>query len=140
MCREDFIKREDYSVVLDERELLVIDQHPADFKQAEKIAIEETASYLRNRYDMDKVFANTNDRNPMLVAVIVNISIWYLIHRLPEMMGYERRQILYDEAISWLKLVQSGKVSPLLDKYTDNKENNNKSVVWGSQKANKYDY
>ena len=67
---------------------------------------------------MDRAFAaEGDDRNPMLVQVAVNISLWLMVHRLPQQMGHERRESLYNDAIQWLKDVQASKASPDLPTY-----------------------
>jgi len=53
----------------------------------------------------------------MLVQVAVNITLWLMIHRLPQSMGHERRECLYNDSIKWLKDVQASKASPDLPTY-----------------------
>ena len=85
----------------------------------EKAAIEEIKSYTAHRYDMQQAFAaEGDDRNPMLVQCAVNITLWLMIHRLPQSMGHERRECLYNDSIKWLKDVQASKARPDLPTYT----------------------
>ena len=45
----------------------------------------------------------------MLVQVAVNISLWLMVHRLPQNMGYERRECLYNEPLNGSAMSQSSK-------------------------------
>ncbi len=53
----------------------------------------------------------------MLVQCAVNIALWLMIHRLPQNMGHERRECLYNDAVKWLRDIQAGKASPDLPLY-----------------------
>lgn len=41
-----------------------------------------------------------------------------MIHRLPQNMGHERRECLYNDSVKWLRDVQNSKASPDLPTYT----------------------
>lgn len=130
-----FLTEYDYKSVCDEYEFQTLQAD--DYREsAERAALEIIAGYTRHRYDMDRAFAaEGDDRNPMLVQVAVNISLWLMVHRLPQQMGHERRECLYNDSIQWLKDVQSSKASPDLPTYEsssgDPDERN--PVKWGSQ-------
>ncbi len=110
-----FIEVEDYSAVCDEREFDAVQNSEATRKKAEQTAIKEVASYLRTRYDVDKIFAATGDeRDEHLVTIVVNVALYYLSQRLPSKMAGEKRETLYDKAIAWLTKVQKGGASPNL--------------------------
>lgn len=136
-----YIEAQDYLVFCDEFERRVISEHPEEWEHAEAMAIELVGSYLRGRYDYDRALGMKSDRNPMLVQVIVVVALWYLVHRLPQQMSYERRQPLYEEALLWLKDAQSGKCLINLPRYTDSKgEERNNPIRFGSLPPNQYDY
>lgn len=69
-----FLTEDDYRVVCDEDELDILTRSEPETRQkAERVAMEEVASYLRPRYDTEKAFAAEGDqRNAMLVQVTVN--------------------------------------------------------------------
>ena len=132
-----FLDIEDYKAVCDMYEIEAL-QADADMRErAERAAIEEISSYTRHRYDMSRAFrAKGEDRNPMLVQCCVNICLWLMVHRLPDSMGHERRECLYNDSIKWLKDIQASKASPDLPTYVseDGKETDtNNPVRYGSQ-------
>lgn len=132
-----FLKLDDYKSVCDDFEFENI-QADNYRETAERSAIEMISSYTRQRYDMTKEFALENEhRNPMIVQCAVNITLFLMIHRMPEAMGHERRECLYDDSIAWLKLVQSSKASPDLPTY-DNEDGSvtdtNNPIRYGSEK------
>ncbi len=127
--------------------MAVIAHNEAIWRNAEQSAREFINAHLSNRYDMDKAYQMTGEeRNPLLIKMIIDITLWYLIHRLPESMGYERREPPYLEARRLLEQIQNGKANinlPLLG--ADNQSNGQGSadspyIRGGSMKKNKYDY
>ena len=138
-----FLTLDDYSSVCDEYELKQITQNDEIRLTAEAAALEQIGSYLRHRYDMDRVLgAQGGCRNAMLVQCAVNISLWLMIHRLPQSMGHERRDCLYNDSIKWLRDIQAGKASPDLPLYQspDGDNDARNPVRFGSMKPNRYDY
>ena len=111
-----FLTEDDYRVVCDEDELDILTRSEPETRQkAERVAMEEVASYLRPRYDTEKAFAAEGDqRNAMLVQVTVNIALYYLVHWLPQNLALDGRQELYDNAIAWLTRVSKGGSMPNL--------------------------
>lgn len=59
-----------------------------------------------------------------------------MVHRLPQNMGIERRESLYNKSIKWLRDVQASKASPDFPTYMaiDGDTDANNPVKWGSQK------
>lgn len=110
---------EDYKPVCSPRDLEILQQADTLTRQrAERTALEEVASYLRSRYDIEKAYAAVGDnRNPHLVQICVNVTLYYLVQWLPGRMGATNRVELYESSIEWLKNVQSGKASPALPAY-----------------------
>ena len=138
-----FLTLDDYAGVCDQYELKQITQDPVTRQTAEAAALEQIVSYLRYRFDIDRAFSSEGEaRNPMLVQCAVNISLWLMVHRLPQNMGHERRECLYNDAIKWLRDIQAGKASPNLPLYQtpDGDDDARNPVRYGSMKPNKYDY
>lgn len=130
-----FLTDEDYKAVCDDFELELLQANTEIRQQAEKAAMEKISSYTRDRYDMDKAFAQQGDcRNPMLVDCAVNISIYIMVHRLPQSMGSDRRIQLYEDSIKWLRDVQASKASPDMPKYVseDGDTDSHNPVRFGS--------
>ena len=115
-----YITDEDYRTAITLEEQAVISEHTNEWQTAERVAIELASGYLRARYDVDKAFAaRGEERNPLLVQVIVHIALYQMLHRLPQQMGYDRYKELYDEALQWLSDVQRGVNNPNLHAPTD---------------------
>ena len=131
-----FLTKEDYKAVCDDYEFEAIQNNDDITEQAELTAIEQIKSYCRARYDMDIEFAKTgNERSAMLVQCTVNISLWLMVHRLPQSMGVERREALYEESIKWLRDVQNSKAMPGFATYdTEDEQDTHNPVAFGSQK------
>lgn len=138
-----FLSIDDYRSVCSEFEMEQLSALSDDRLMAERAAMEQISSYTRHRYDMERAFAaEGDDRNAMLVQCAVNITLWLMIHRLPQSMGHERRECLYNDSIKWLRDVQSSKASPDLPTYisSDGNTDANNPVRFGSMPPNKYDY
>lgn len=138
-----FLTVEDYRSVCDNYEFEYITDNAETRKIAETAAMEQISSYLRSRYDIDRAFAAVGSgRNAMLVQCAVNISLWLMVHRLPQNMGHERRECLYNDAIKWLRDVQASKASPDLPLYIapDGSADARNPVRSGCMPPNRYDY
>lgn len=138
-----FLTDDDYRSVCDQYELEQISHCPETRQKAEAAALEQIASYLRSRYDIERAFAAEGDcRNSMLVQCAVNISLWLMIHRLPQNMGHERRECLYNDAVKWLRDVQASKASPDLPLYmsADGDTDTHNPIRTGCMPPNRYDY
>ena len=138
-----FLTVEDYKSVCDDYEMEQLSALTDDRLKAERAALEQIGSYTRHRYDMERAFAaEGEDRNAMLVQCAVNITLWLMIRRLPQNMGHERRECLYNDSIKWLRDVQSSKASPELPTYVscDGDTDAHNPVRFGSMPPNRYDY
>ncbi len=139
-----FLTLDDYRSVCDDYEFKQITQNDDIRRTAEAAALEQIASYLRHRYDTDRAFAASGPcRNSMLVQTAVNIALWLMIHRLPQNMGHERRECLYNDSIKWLRDIQAGKASPDIPVYQspDGSDDDTRNPVrFGSMKPGRYDW
>lgn len=106
-----FLTNEDYRVVCSDEDLEVISQSDGEtLRRAERIARQEVSVYLGGRYDMKKAYAATgDDRNPLLVQTVATIALYYMIHWLPQSLGFESREEMYNNAVALLKNIQAGK-------------------------------
>ncbi len=113
-----FLTPEDYRSVCDDYEFETIEAHTDIRRQAEAAALEQISSYTRHRYDMQRAWAMRGDqRNAMIVQCAVNIALWLIIHRLPQSMGHEQRECLYNDSIKYLRDIQAGRATPDLPTY-----------------------
>lgn len=138
-----FLEDRDYKVVCNDDTLDIITQSDELVRHdAETSAQEEVEGYLRARYDTTKAFGQTGrERNAMLVRVTVSIALFYLGQSLPQFMGNDQREVMYNNAIAWLKDVQSGKAMPDLPLYeSEDGEDPQNPVRFGSLPARKYTY
>lgn len=134
---DNFIRTEDYGVVIGESALKALSQAgEASRTQAELQAIEEIAGYLRPTYDTERIFAadTPQQRNPLLVGFACDIALYHLTASLPQKMGAEVRHQRYERAIAWLTDVQRGRIIPNLPKYTATKSGEEYGQMrWHSQ-------
>lgn len=139
-----FLTLDDYRAVCDDYEFRIVSQNGEVRAGAEAAALEQIGSYLRHRYDIDRALsASGGCRNAMLVQCAVNISLWLMIHRLPQNMGHERRECLYNDSVKWLRDIQAGKASPDLPLYQSpdgSADDLRNPVRTGSMKPNRYDW
>ena len=138
-----FLTLDDYRAVCDDYEFRVISQNGEVRDGAEAAALEQIASYIRHRFDCDRAFSASGCcRNSMLVQCAVNIALWLMVHRLPQNMGHERRECLYNDSIKWLRDIQAGKASPDLPTYQsdDGNTDTRNPIRFGSMKPNRYDW
>ena len=138
-----FLTLEDYQSVCTQFEMEQLSALTDDRLTAERAALEQISSYTRHRYDMERAFAAEGaDRNAMLVQCAVNITLWLMLHRLPQHLRHERRACLYNDSIKWLKDVQTSKASPDLPTYIDSegKTDTQNPVRFGAMPPNRDDY
>ncbi len=138
-----FLTVDDYRSVCDTYEFKQITENEETRRTAEAAALEQIASYLRGRYDIARAFAASgSERNPMLVQVAVNISLWLMVHRLPQNMGHERRECLYNDAVKWLRDVQASKAAADLPTPVapDGSPDAYNPMRFSSMKPNRYDW
>ena len=82
-------------------------------------AVQEAWGYL-GAFDRDRIFSEKGEaRNPLLLIFVKDIAVWHFINLCNAGTDLELRQDRYDRAISWLRQVQKGEVTPCLP-VTDN--------------------
>ena len=93
-------------------------------------AIAEAKSYLA-AYDVSTIFAATgSNRNQLLLIFVKDIAVWHFINLSNPGIDYEARENRYKSAISWLKGVQKGDISP--DLPADTSEDQPGKIIYGS--------
>lgn len=90
--------------------------------QAIDAAVEEVRSYLRPRYDTDKVFAaEGSDRNALILENTRVVAVWNIIKLSNAETLYEIWKDRYDRVIHYLEGVAKGSRTPSLPLLTDEK-------------------
>lgn len=90
--------------------------------QAIEAAIEEVRSYLRTRYDTDKIFsAEGSDRNALILENTKVVAVWNLIRLSNVETIYEIWKERYDRVIDYLDGVAKGTRTPSLPLLTDDR-------------------
>ena len=138
-----FLEDNDYRIVCTDEDLEVIIEGDREARiEAEKSAQEEVESYLRSRYDTAQAYAMKGKaRNAMLVRITVCIALYYLGQRLPQFMGNEQREAMYENAHKLLRDIAGSKAVPDLPKYaTATDEDTNNPMRYGSMAKQRYDY
>ncbi|KAA6348052.1 hypothetical protein EZS27_004504 [termite gut metagenome] len=138
-----FLNLEDYVVVSAEALKVVEQCKPENRERAEKMAIEEISGYIRERYDLTKIFSAVGEeRNAMIVMYACDITLYHLISSAPGRGGHEIRKERYERAIQWLEGVQKGNIMPGLSTLTgENGEDDvNNPIRYGTGIKNNYDW
>jgi hypothetical protein len=97
----------------------------AIIEDAIEAAVDELKGYIA-KYDLAQIFTYTIGepfdtkelwlaaRNRKLLSVAKDVATWHLIRLCNPNIELLLRRTLYEDAVSWLKGVQSGKIDPLL--------------------------
>jgi phage gp36-like protein len=103
-------------------------------------AVAEAKGYLK-AFDADAIFSAVgDDRNPILLLYVKDISVWHFIVISNPAVEWQARKDRYDMAIKWLEKVQSGKTNPDLPLPPDpvdnagNVQSAENFVKWGGNK------
>ncbi len=100
---------------------------------AELAAQSEMESYLRARYDVVNIFNKTGtDRNELIVMYMIDMVLYHLHSRINPNKVPDLRGIRYEAAISWLKSVAKGEISPDLPLLEDTEGNTINIIAYGS--------
>lgn len=72
----------------------------------------EASGYL-SRFDVDTILSKTlDDRDPTLLMYLKDMAVWHFITLANPNTDMELRKTRYDDALRWLKGIQSGKIVP----------------------------
>lgn len=138
-----FVTEDDY-IVVGQDALKIIQQSNAENRtRAELAAREEISGYLRERYDVAKIFAAKDiGRNMQIVLYFCDIALYHMSCWLPGRIGLEIREKRYEQAIEWLEKVQAGKVMPELPTLSGpaGEEDYYNPIRYGAGQKNSYDW
>jgi len=128
-----FLKDTDYKTAITEDDLDIVQQSDDTVREAaEAAAIEMMSGYLRSRYNIELIFADTPTKNKVIVMYCIDITLYNLHSALPGRFVPETRRVRYDDAIDWLKDVASGKVDPGLPAKNDDTGEPVTQILYGS--------
>jgi len=136
----------DYMSVISEMSYKSISQgNEESVRRSETEAREEISGYLRPVYDVEKIFsAEGEERNPQIVMLMTDITLYHLSASSPQKMGVEVRKERYERSIKWLEGVQSGKIVPDIPrvKTTDSDGNTSDAgvLIYGSNTKLHHDW
>jgi phage gp36-like protein len=107
--------------------------------KAELAAQGEMESYLRQRYDVRKIFsAPLEERNALIILYMVDMAVYHLHANIASDNVPEMRIIRYKDAKDWLKSVAKGDISPDLPELPDeslgSEGTGNQVIEFGSNK------
>ena len=138
-----FLTDNDYKTLIDADILAdVINADTETRQKAEKFAQDEISSYLSNKFDCAAIFAATGDtRSQVIIMRMIDITLYNLFASQPDKMGFEIRELRYNNATKWLEMVAKGTVSPTLPLITNEETGETQTLIsWGSMTKNNMDY
>lgn len=98
-------------------------------------AVQEAYGYL-GAFDRDAVFsARGAERNALLLIFVKDIAVWHFVNLCNAGTDLQLRQNRYERAVSWLRQVQKGEISPALpivDEDGDGKSDDGGEYIYGS--------
>jgi hypothetical protein len=111
-----YLNATDYTMQIQDVNLQqIISANVAIRESADLLAQAEARSYLIQKYDFDAEMLKTGtQRDPQLLAYIIDISLFHLHSRIAPRNIPELRQTRYENAIAFLKMCSFGEVTPKL--------------------------
>lgn len=107
-----FLSEADYSVQI-KADVLTIVKNTDALPNAELMAQAEMESFLNARFDVAQIFNKTADqRNPVVLMYLIDLTLYHIHSNISPRNIPELRGIRYEAAITWLKMVASGKINP----------------------------
>lgn len=92
----------------------IIEDHTASLTESTETAIEEMASYLSSRYNVEQIFNKTgDDRHKLMVLFGIDIALYHLHARIDPIQVPDIRKDRYKNATDSLKMIASGEMNPV---------------------------
>ncbi|MEL0593276.1 MAG: phage protein Gp36 family protein [Planktothrix rubescens PR223] len=98
-----------------------------------------TTSSTGNTPDNTAYFEQRDPRSRLIVMYACDIVLYHLFSSVAPQKLSELRVKRYDDAIDWLKRVNTGKLSPVLPVFT-NQEDSADNIPWGSNEKMGHNY
>jgi hypothetical protein len=130
----NFLLEDDFKLKIDAGiRTQIIDTDDSVMDEAELQATAIIQDALSHIYDLDAEFAKTStDRHKNLIRWMLNLSVYFIYERVPDMQVPERVVKNYDDTVNEIKSIESGKRNTTLTKLIDEDGNNNTIFRWGS--------
>lgn len=137
-----YITQEELNTVLYEYQLDEIAEGDTDIIMQNIAAAEaEVRGYLASAYDVATIFSQTgNARNPLLMEIVKSVTLWYVIRLSNVDILYSKVKDRYDRAVTWLKAVAEGTISPELPPLTNENGDPQYRFKLGSNNKFKHTY
>lgn len=137
-----FINEDDYKLQIRDFDLDDLTDYTTDIRlKSELVAQAEMESYLKDRYNVGIVFGQTaDDRNPLVVMYMIDISLYHIFSALPGRMMPQLRDDRYRAAKKWLDMVREGDLNPGLPANTDKDGDKTIDSFFGSNFKNGYSW
>ncbi|MFJ1323560.1 phage protein Gp36 family protein, partial [Capnocytophaga canis] len=101
-------------------------------------AVEYASSKLAKTYDIEAIFsAEGKERNPLLLSIIKDITLWELVNLANPSVDYEKVKFRYERAMDWLTAVFKG-MPANLPKRLEEPQKNNSVSLHSNPKRNNY--
>lgn len=109
-----FLNQEDYKTLIKDPILAkVVESNDSIREEAEEMAQSEMSSFLNGDFDVESIFGETGaDRNPVVIMYLLDMTLYHLHARLAHVQMPKIREERYKRAISWLEMVNAGKLTP----------------------------
>lgn len=142
----EFLTADDLKLVIRDQQLNnLVDNDSALIDLAESEAIEKVKTYLRNRYDVEDVFAQSGtDRNKLVVSLVRDLALYYMAKRQNPRAVPDHIKECHEEAIQVLSDIAEGKAHPNLPALPLDEDGNqpkgSNNLRWGSQERRSHLY
>lgn len=111
-----FLTQDDYSPLIKDVVLAqVMDNDMSIVTDAERFAQSQIESYLNQRFDVASIFSQTGvSRDQSILMYMIDITLYHIHARINPSRIPEIRVKRYDDAIKWMEMVSTGKLTPAL--------------------------
>lgn len=111
-----YLQCDDYLLQIQDVNLQqIINNNEAIRENAGLLAEAEARSFLIQKYDFESELSKSGtERDPQLLAYIIDIALFHLHSRIAPRNVPELRQTRYENALAWLKMCAFGDVTPKL--------------------------
>lgn len=109
----EFINHQDFSPVMREEFIGLINDNPDNEKKAISSGISKMSSYLRNRFDVNIIFGGSDYPDKELIKEYLVDLVLYKLHARTRVIPEVRKE-RYLDAIAWLEGVSLGEIHPNL--------------------------
>ena len=123
-CVTAFLTPEELETHLYRESIQTIDRmEESILLSAIEAAVQEASGYL-GAYDRDRIFhiRSYKERNALLLLFVKDIAVWHFVNLCNAGCDLDLREKRYDRAVSWLRQVQKGEVTPDLPRIDADKD------------------